>query len=155
KPGAIIPMTNAHNNISEINKTLRIYEVYPSGSSSFTAYEDDGVTESYKAGKAVSTAVHSSVDTRQQATITIDPARGDFDGFIKNKATVLKINVSQQPGKVSARIGRKKIRLKAVNSLEAFNKQSNVYYYDAGSNLNHFATKGSDFEKKVITKNPQ
>lgn len=38
KSGAIIPMTNPNNNVTEINKNLRIYEIYPAGYSSFTEY---------------------------------------------------------------------------------------------------------------------
>lgn len=39
--------------------------------------------------------------------------------------------------------------------MDDFRKGENVYFYDAAPNLNKFATKGSEFEKKVITKNPQ
>ena len=43
KKGAIIPMNNPNNHVSEIDKSLRTYEVYPFGKSSFTQYDDDGV----------------------------------------------------------------------------------------------------------------
>ena len=33
--GAIIPMTDPNNNVAQIDKTRRIYELYPSGYSSF------------------------------------------------------------------------------------------------------------------------
>jgi alpha-glucosidase (family GH31 glycosyl hydrolase) len=154
KPGAIIPMANPNNNPQQINQALRIYEIYPSGSSSFTAYDDDGVTEKYKGGAFANTVVKVG-QSGDNVTMHIEPAKGSFDGFIKEKETVLKINVSQQPDKVSARIGKKSIKLKAVNSLEAFNAQTNVYYYNAAPSLNQFATKGSAFEKVAITKNPQ
>jgi hypothetical protein len=39
--------------------------------------------------------------------------------------------------------------------MEAFASHSNVYFYNVAPNLNQFATKGSPFEKLVITKNPQ
>ena len=39
--------------------------------------------------------------------------------------------------------------------MEEFLKGENVCFYDATPNLNKFATKGSEFEKVVITKNPQ
>ena len=42
KNGAIIPMTNPNNNVNEMDKRLRIYELYPSGESAFTEYDDDG-----------------------------------------------------------------------------------------------------------------
>ncbi|MCB0708201.1 MAG: alpha-xylosidase, partial [Chitinophagaceae bacterium] len=36
KKGAIIPMNNANNHVSEIDEKVRLYELYPSGKSSFT-----------------------------------------------------------------------------------------------------------------------
>lgn len=39
--------------------------------------------------------------------------------------------------------------------MEDFKSRENVYFYDRAPNLNRFATKGSDFEKKVISGNPQ
>ena len=47
------------------------------------------------------------------------------------------------------------MKLTEVSSMDDFRKGENVYFYDAAPNLNKFATKGSEFEKKVITKNPQ
>ncbi|GAB3414988.1 glycoside hydrolase family 31 protein [Niabella aquatica] len=154
KPGAIIPMANPNNNPRQINQALRIYELYPSGNSSFTEYDDDGITEKYRSGVFAKTLVNVE-QSGDNVTVNIEPAKGSFDGFVKNRETVLKINVSQRPDKVSARIGGKSTQLKAVNSLEAFNTQTNVYYYNAVPDLNRFATKGSAFEKTVITKNPQ
>lgn len=154
KSGAIIPMANPNNNPSEINKALRIYDIYPSGKSSFTEYDDDGLTEEYLLGKGVTTLVESDVN-RNVATITIHPAKGDFKGFVKEKITEFKINVTAKPKKVSAKVGNKKVKLTEAKSMADFVKSNNVYFYDAAPNLNQFATKGSEFAKKVITKNPQ
>ena len=41
---SIIPLTNPNNNVNEIDKGIRIYELYPYGKSSFTEY-DDAVTD--------------------------------------------------------------------------------------------------------------
>ncbi len=87
KNGAIIPMANPSNNVSEINPNLRIYELYPHGSTSFATYDDDGVTEEYRTGRGVRTLVESRVDGKNNVTVTIHPAVGDFDGFQKKKAT--------------------------------------------------------------------
>ena len=51
KAGAIIPMTIPNNNVSEINKHIRMYELYPAGRTSFTEYDDDGRTEAYRLGQ--------------------------------------------------------------------------------------------------------
>ncbi len=155
KNGAIIPMTNPNNNVSEINKGLRIYEIYPKGNSSFTEYDDDGTTEEYRLGKGTTTLIESAVDNKNNVSFTIHPTKGDFTGFVKEKATEVKINVTAKPKKVSAKIGKNKIKLAEANSIKEYEKGNNVFFYDAAPNLNKFATKGSEFEKEVIVKNPQ
>lgn len=154
KNGAIIPMTNANNNVSEIDKKLRVFEFYPTGKSSFTLYDDDGVTEGYKLGKGTSTLIEAAVSDKT-ATIKIAATTGDFSGFTKEKSTELKINVTEKPKSVSATVRKQNIKLKEVSTLADFLKAENVYYYNPAPDFNQFATKGSDFEKVLIVKNPQ
>ena len=45
----LIPMTNPNNNVAEINKGLRIYEIYPYKHMMTVEYDDDGISEAYKA----------------------------------------------------------------------------------------------------------
>jgi alpha-glucosidase (family GH31 glycosyl hydrolase) len=155
KNGAIIPMTTPNNNVSEINKNLRIYEIYPHGYSAFTEYDDDGITEAYRLGKGVTTLIESNVDYKNKVTLTIHPAEGDFEGFIREKATELKINVTEKPKKLTAKNGQNKIKLTEVYSPDEFSKKDNVFFFEKAPNLNKFATHGSEFEKEIITKNPQ
>jgi len=155
KSGAIIPMTNPNNNVREINKGIRIYEIYPSGKSSFTEYDDDGTTEQYKLGKGASTLIESDLDKKNRLVVTIHPAKGDFDGFVKEKKTEFRINITSKPKQLSAKTGKSKVRLTEVHSIEDLSGKENVYFYDAVPNLNRFSTKGSEFEKVVIAKNPR
>ena len=155
KNGAIIPITHPHNNVYEINKALRIYEIYPNGHSSFTEYDDDGTTEAYRNGEGATTVIESDANAKGDVFITIHPTQGSFNGLVKEKATELRINVTEQPKKIAAQIGKKKVKLVKASSMEEFAKNENVYFYDESPNLNRFATPGSDFEKVVITKNPQ
>lgn len=153
KSGAIIPLANPNNHVSEINKGLRIYEIYPFGNTSFTQYNDDGTTEEYRSGKYVTTLIESDAN-KSHVRITIHPTKGNFDGFVKKKATEFRINVTAKPTKISAEVGTKKVKLGEVHSMNEFLKKENVFFYDATRNINQFATKGSEFEKKVIIKNP-
>jgi len=155
KNGAIIPMTNPNNNVLEIKKAIRIYEIYPSGKSSFTEYDDDGTTEQYKSGKGAWSLIESEVNKKNVANVTIHSAKGEFDGFVKEKATEFRINVTEKPKKIIAVIGKNKINLDEVNSMDEFVKGNDVYFYNAAPNLNKFPTRGSEFEKVIITKNPQ
>lgn len=154
KNGAIIPMANPNNNVKGIDKTLRIYEVYPFGKSSFTEYDDDGLTEKYKQGEGVTTLIESNT-AQGSATIIVNPTKGKFPGFEKNKTTEFHINVTQKPTGVSLKKGNTIVTLREVKTKEAFEKGQNVYFYDAAPELNQFATKEADFAKVKITKNPQ
>ena len=155
KSGAIIPMTNPNNNPHEIDKAARIYELYPDGHSEFVEYDDDGATEAYKRGEFTQTRITSDTDGQGQATIVIYPTTGDFAGFVKEKRTELRINVTAKPDKLSVRVGKQKVKLREAASPEAFSQGENVYFYEEAPNLNRFATPGSDFERLTITKNPQ
>ena len=110
KNGAIIPMTQPNNNVSEIDPSLRIYEFYPNRHTATVEYDDDGVTEAYRQEKSVSTLIESNVDAKNRVTITIHPTAGSFDGFVKDKKTELRINVTEKPKKLTARINNKKVR---------------------------------------------
>ncbi|MDR6781852.1 alpha-glucosidase (family GH31 glycosyl hydrolase) [Pedobacter africanus] len=155
KAGAIIPMANPNNNVTGINKKLRTYEIYPLGKSAFTEYDDDGTTEQYRSGKGVSTFITAEVDQKSLATITIHTAKGNFNGFVKQKTTAFKINLTAKPSSISAKIGKAKVNLTEARSMAEFLRKENTYFYDAAPDLNNFATKGSEFEKVAITKNPQ
>ncbi len=154
KSGAIIPMVNPNNNVSEINENLRIYEIYPAGKSSFTQYDDDGVSEAYKLSAGAHTSITSEVD-KTTAHITVHPSTGEFKGFIKEKATEFVVNVTEKPKAVVAKIGKKKVKLSEATSKTDFDAKENVYFYDAAPNLNKFSTKGSGLEKLQVIKNPQ
>ena len=153
KAGAIIPMANPNNNVKDIDKSLRIYEVYPAGNTSFTEYDDDGVTELYRCGAYTTTLIEQSL-ANGNVTITVNPTEGNFNGFVKEKATIFKVNASAQPKKITAKVGKKSIKLTEVASIEEFNNGENVWFYDAQPNLNRFATAGSEFEKVEMIKNP-
>lgn len=154
KAGAIIPMANANNHVSEIDKGLRIYEIYPAGKSSFLEYNDDGITEAYKEGKGVTTLIESSV-VNNNAIITIHPAKGNFNGFVKDKKTEFIINLTQQPTQVTAHLEKKIFQLTKAKTKADFEANSNTYFYESAPNLNKFASKGSEFEKVKMIKNPQ
>ena len=154
KMGAILPLNNPHNNIQQINPNQRIYEIYPSGKSNFYTYDDDGMTQAYLQQQGVSTCIESDVNDRGRVEIVVHPAEGDFEGFVKEKGTEFRVNMTQVPKKVLAKIGKKNIRLREAKSKAEFDSQDNVYYYEPRPNLNQFATKGSPFATVEINKNP-
>ncbi|GAB3660984.1 glycoside hydrolase family 31 protein [Echinicola sediminis] len=155
KRGAIIPMANPNNNVSEINDKLRIYEVYPYGHSSFTEYDDDGISEAYKDGQGVQTHIESLLDQKQRLLLTVHPSKGNFNGFETQKATEFRINSTEKPKKISAKIGGKRVKLREASSLSSFHEGTNVYFFHEKPDFNRFSTKGSEQEKTTLIKNPQ
>lgn len=153
KEGAILPMTEAHNNVSQIDKAERMYEFYPAGKTEFTEYDDDGTTERYRRGQWATTHIVSNQEG-DKLTVEVEPAKGGFEGMVKEKSTLFRINVTAQPKKLSARIGKAKVKLEAVTSMEAFRKGTNVYYYEAAPQMNRFATPGSEMASVQVIKNP-
>lgn len=152
KSGAIIPLANPNNNVHEIDRSLRIYELYPDDYSAFHEYDDDGTTEAYRTEEAFArTYIESQTDDKGRVTITIYPTEGSFDGMVREKATELRVNVTTRPKKVTARIGGKKVKLVEVTSPEAFQQGENVCFYEEAPNLNRFATPGTPFAEKDVT----
>ena len=113
------------------------------------------MTEQYRAGRSATTLIQSDVNAKGDLMVTVQPTQGDFEGFVREKATEFRINVTEKPKKVSAVVGKRKVKLTEAASLDAFHQGENVYYYNEEPNLNQFATPGTEFAKKVITKNPQ
>lgn len=154
KEGAIIPLVNPNNNISEIDWTHRIYEIYPGEFSQFTEYDDDGKTNAYTRGEFTKTLIESSLN-KDELAISIQPTIGYYPEMVKNKSTELRVNSTQKTKSIKASIGNKKIKLKEANSLEEFNNSTNCYLYNEETNLNRFSTPNSEASKIKVLKNPQ
>ena len=154
KADAIIPMTHPHNTPNQVRNDYRAYEIYALQGTSFNEYDDDGDTQEYLFGAHTNTLIETSV-AGKKLNINIAATTGAFQGFEANKATELRINTTVAPKKVTALVGKKKVTLKAVNSLSELEGQDNVYFFDAAPELNQFATPGSEFAKQSIKKNAQ
>ena len=79
------------------------------GKTSFTEYDDDGISEQYKAGKGAATIIESNL-IKDKAVVTVFPAKGNFEGQIKEKATEFRISVTAKP-----RISLLKLEIKRRN----------------------------------------
>ena len=142
KAGAIVPLTHPHNNVTEIDQALRIYDLYPYGESSFTEYDDDGRTQAYLAGAFAETKISSNVK-KNKAVVTVAPTTGTFEGFVPEKRTEMRIYMDAAPKSVSAVVGGNKVALTAAASAEEFAQSENAYYFEAEPELNQFATPGT------------
>lgn len=153
RAGAVIPMTNPNNNVSQIDPALRIYDIYPSGHTSFTEYDDDGTTEAYRRGEFATTTIESLVED-DRVTVTLHPSEGDFAGFERNKRTELRINVTTAPDGVKAYVAGRRVKLSEATSAEEYAAAENAWYYEQAPDMNRFATEGSEFAAVKVVKNP-
>lgn len=147
KAGAIVPMNRPNNNIHEVNTAERIFDIWPAGHSEFTLYDDDGNTEAYLRGEHATTKVTSELDAKGNLAITICPTEGNYDGMVKEKTTLVRINTTARPKSVRAIIGKKKVTLTEGEG-------ANTWRYVERPQLNQFSTQGTDMAKVEVTKNP-
>lgn len=109
--GAIIPMTTPHNNVKAQDRSLRVYDFFPEGNSTFTQYDDDGVTEAYRSGVAATTVLSSSVDTKKsRLTIDIQPTQGRYDGMQAQQRTELRIRATKMAKRVTVKVNGKELK---------------------------------------------
>lgn len=153
KANAVIPMTNPNNNPSEMRKDRRTYEIYCQTEASGKEYDDDGNTQAYLAGAHTETAISAHV-RKDVLTVAIAPTTGTFDGFLPDKQTELRINVTAAPKSLSAKVGKKSVTLRRAASKAEFEQGQDVWFYDERPNLNRWVKPGEESVGEVI-KNPQ
>lgn len=147
KAGAIIPMVNANNNPSQIDRSRRVFELYPKGQSSFTLYDDDGTTENYLKGDSATTRITSDLNGKRELTVRVEKTQGRFKGQVLQQATELFINCNGRPDKVTATMGGKKVTLREAASGD------NTWTFEVAPELNRFSTPGSPSASVSIKKN--
>ncbi len=76
KAGAIIPMYPAMNYDAEKAADSLTLDIYPSATSSFELYEDDGITREHRKGAFAKTRIQ--VDAQKNINITINAANGQL-----------------------------------------------------------------------------
>lgn len=153
KQGAIIPMTAPNNNPNRIPTDLRIYDLYPAGTTEFTEYDDDGRTEAYRRGESATTHIVSE-EKDGRVTVTVEPTKGTFTGMEKEKQTYFRLNVTSEPKSVKVKVGKKSVKLTEVNSMDEFRAGENVMFYEAEPNMNRFSDKEEAFAQVKVVKNP-
>jgi hypothetical protein len=108
--------------------TLTLH-IYPSGKSEYKLYEDDGLTRDHRKGIFATTKfeVSSPGNGNGPVQITLNAAKGDFKGRLKNRTYLIDLHTNQIPASVS--LNRKK--LKQVKNKEKFNEPGSSWYFDA------------------------
>ncbi|HZP60714.1 MAG TPA: TIM-barrel domain-containing protein, partial [Opitutaceae bacterium] len=141
--GAIIPM--AINYDSNGNALRQDYvdepgfladrltlDIYPAGSTSYTFYEDDGLSDLYITSNEFSTTLFSSNNTSGHEVVTIGAASGSFVGQFANRTYYLKIN---QQNSAPTGVTRDGNAVNSVSSKSALVGSSEAWYYDSTANV--------------------
>ena len=162
KSGAIVPMWAENNTPVDIDRTNRITEFWPDGSTEYTLFEDEGTyvqntqidvdgygkVNEIDYGSHVSTK-YTSVVENGTATLTAEASTGTYKGYDQNKNTTFIVNVSAEPTAVIAMNGSEELTMVRMNSKdEVLNAQLNAgefaYYYDAAPAIETYAVEGED-----------
>ena len=162
KNGAIIPMYPENNNpeaVSETNtkgldRSQRIVEFYPYGSSEFEAYEDDGKT---LGGGSVTTLLTSNVEDGT-ATLKAAKATGSYTGMVKERSTEFVVNVSQAPTGVTGNVAGEDVTFRQVTTQEEYDAATdNVYFYNENPSVivKDYATEGTTYADIEDTTTPK
>lgn len=158
KNGSIVPMYEENNTPSEIDKANRIIEFWPSGSSEYTVFEDDGeyisnvqendpeygMIDNISYGEHASMTYTSDVSENNVATLTAQKAVGGYEGFNENKNTTFIVNVSKQPTSIVATNGNTVLDIQTVTSKDEFDAATPkdngaVYFYDESPEIETYA----------------
>jgi alpha-glucosidase len=104
RAGAIVPMYPSMLYDGEKPKDPVTLDLYPFGTSRYSLYEDDGVTQKYRAGAFARTPIEvtapTSLDTPGTITVTVGGAAGRYDGMPARRAYVLDVHMPAAPASV-------------------------------------------------------
>ena len=127
REGAIIPMNNPNNNPSQIDQTLRIFEIYPATKlTSMDVYDDDGTTDDYLSGASLTQHIEQQT-TKGKTIVTILPAQGKgYKGMTDKKKTCLIVNLNCSPKKVVTKVNGKTIQANWTYGQEPMMEKINI-----------------------------
>jgi alpha-glucosidase len=131
KAGSIIPMGPPLRWVDELPADPLTLDIYPQGLTSYTLYEDDGLSEGYLGG-AYSTTQFSSDATSGKPAITIGAqatAKYAYAGQLCSRTYILKINLQAAAPATVTRDGN----AVPISSASTFSTASETWYYDAAT----------------------
>ena len=130
KAGGIIPMQEVVQYDNKKAYGDLTFEIFPSGSSSFDLFEDDGISEAYQEGNYSITPI-SSFASEESTLVRVGKAVGRYN--VPERNYILKIHQEKAPSQLRANGSKKK--LKPV-SAEAFAQaKDDAWYYDEGEKI--------------------
>ncbi|MFI0981632.1 NPCBM/NEW2 domain-containing protein [Streptomyces sp. NPDC021093] len=129
KAGASVPMWPGIRSYADRTADSPLaWDVYPQGKSSFTLYEDDGVTRQHRTGKYATQRADVEAPRRGEGdvSIRIGASKGDFRGKQTKRPYAFTVHTNSAPDEVELG-GRELPRLK---SRSAYDKAVQGWWYD-------------------------
>ncbi len=96
RAGAILPYGPDLQYVGQRPDDELTVHVYAGGESSFTLFEDDGLTPAWESGRCRTTLLRQRTEGGQ-VTVTIDPAEGTFDGAPESRRTSIVVHAGGEP----------------------------------------------------------
>jgi len=137
--GAIIPMLIPYDSsgnairqdyVGEFPDNPLTIDTYPSGSTSYTLYDDDGISDLYITNNEFATTVFSSNNTSGHEVLTIGAANGTFAGQLSSRTYYLKLNQQTSAPASVTRDGNTESQVASKSALVA---ASEGWYYDSAN----------------------
>jgi alpha-glucosidase (family GH31 glycosyl hydrolase) len=94
RAGAIIPMQTVLDYVDEKTVDELTVEIYPSGESSFTIYDDDGITLGYREGIRSEILITCS-DDEKGIHLSVSERKGTFEGMPENLTISFRIHAPE------------------------------------------------------------
>lgn len=129
KAGAIIPMYPESLYDGQVPPNPITYDIYPYKTSSFTMYEDDGVTREHREGKFAETTITSIAPEQGKGDLVIQVGAtiGDYQGKLAARVNQFTIHTHNKPGAVTL----SGTSLNELASKSAWDAAASGWYYDA------------------------
>jgi alpha-glucosidase (family GH31 glycosyl hydrolase) len=128
KAGAIIPMAPDNQRFVDEKKSPLTIRIHPKGTSSFTLYEDDGVSYDYEKG-IYATTTFKCVAKDRTLTVTKSAPRGKYK--IPDRDHIFEIHRKMTVKQVTS----DKKQLPRFKEKPAFDSATQGWFYDANNNI--------------------
>ena len=129
RAGSVIPMYPLMNYDSERPADTLTLDVYPGPGCRFVMFEDEGSNRDYRKGSYSLTTLTASADSGNRVTaITVEPAKGDFEGRLLKRAYIIRVHTQAIPGQVI--IAGKKLKQRKERDSFSFPAAGWRYYAD-------------------------
>ncbi|MFE5794270.1 TIM-barrel domain-containing protein [Streptomyces sp. NPDC056503] len=127
--GGIVPMWPQMNHTGEKAVSTLTYDIHPRGTSSFTLYEDDGLTRAFQNGAFAKQKVDVTAPNAGagDVTVSVGAATGSYTGKPASRGYDFSVHVAKAPSAVTVDT----TKLTKHPSKSAYDGASTGWYFDA------------------------